>query len=110
LCRRFMESAIAHRPGDWPGCDHTPGGNAHSLATVSLLSGIVFRDVWTNSGAETERTNAILSTFTICGRQVVRSLDDGELPREFQLVYAVRNPIQPRESVAQHRIRHAEDY
>jgi GDP-D-mannose dehydratase len=63
-------------------------------AAGTLLPGVIVRDVRSGSAATTERGNAVLSTLAVCGRQALRALDDGELPRELRHACHEWDPVQ----------------
>ena len=64
------------------------------------------KTLWT----EPERTDTISSQVAIRDREIIRPLDDHQLPREFRLVCVIGHSVQPRESVAWYRIRHPQGH
>ena len=57
-----------------------------------------------------QRDNPILSPLTVRGRQALRVLDHGQLPRVLRHVCLQRHPLQPRVKTPRRDLRDPEDY
>jgi len=61
----------------------------------SLLSGLHLGDVWKSAGNSPDRTDPLLSPFSLRGCQTIRPLDNGQLPRVLWHTCLLRDPLQP---------------
>ena len=97
--RRCAGHAAPARGGAHPG-----PGRAHAL-----LSGLDLGAVRPGAGAAA-RDHAVLPAQPLCGRQALRVLDHGQLPRGLRPSRLERHPVQPREPAARRDLRHPQGH
>ena len=90
-----VAAAAADRHRHRPRRRQHAGGGPPGLPGGAVLPGVLLGDVRPDPGARAERDDALLPPLALRGRQALRPLDDGELPRKLRPPRLQRHPVQP---------------